>query len=66
MPKSTKVDDIYQAIKKKSLKDGMSKKKAKTKAAKIAQSKTGKSLLTGKTPKKSADARKKRLADARF
>ena len=66
MPKGTKVDSIYQAIKKKEMKKGSGKKKAQGKAARIAQSKTGKSLLTGKTPKKSADARKKRLADARF
>jgi hypothetical protein len=44
MPKGTKVDDIYQAIKKKTGNKG--------KAARIAQSKTGKSLKTGKKPKK--------------
>lgn len=44
MPKGTKVDKIYEALKKK----GMSKGKA----ARIAQSKSGQSLKTGKPPKK--------------
>jgi hypothetical protein len=43
MPKGTKVDEIYQAIKKKTGDKG--------KAARIAQSVTGKSLATGKKPK---------------
>jgi hypothetical protein len=52
MPKGTKVDKMYQAIKSSSKKAGMSDKDAKAKAAKIAQAKTGKSLATGKKPKK--------------
>lgn len=44
MPKGTKVDKIYQAIKKKTGDKG--------KAARIAQSVTGKSLKTGKKPKR--------------
>ncbi len=43
MPKNIKVDEIYQAIKKKTGDKG--------KAARIAQAKTGKSLKTGKKPK---------------
>lgn len=43
MPKGTKVDKIYEALKGR----GMSKGKA----ARIAQSKTGKSLQTGRAPK---------------
>ena len=54
MPKGTKVDKMYQAIKSSSKKAGMSDKAAKTKAAKIAQAKTGKSLATGKKPKGTA------------
>jgi hypothetical protein len=42
-PKGTKVDEIYQAIKKKTGDKG--------KAARIAQSVAGKSLATGKKPK---------------
>jgi len=42
-PKNTKVDKIYQAIKKKSGDKGM--------AAATAQNITGKSLATGKKPK---------------
>jgi hypothetical protein len=57
MPKGTKVDQIYQAIKKKTGDKG--------KAARIAQAKTGKSLKTGKKPK-SKKARKKRLEGAKF
>jgi hypothetical protein len=49
MPEGTKVDKIYKALKKK----GMSKGKA----ARIAQSKTGKSLATGKAPKKKSKKR---------
>lgn len=44
MPKGTKVDKIYQAIKRKTGDKG--------KAARIAQSVTGKSLKTGKKPKR--------------
>lgn len=44
MPKGTKVDKIYQAILKETGDAG--------KAARIAQSKTGKSLATGKKPKR--------------
>ena len=43
MPKGTKVDKMYTAM----VSQGMSKGKA----AAIAQSKTGKSLMTGKKPK---------------
>ena len=43
MPKNTKVDRMYEAMKA----EGMSKGKA----AAIAQSKTGMSLMTGKPPK---------------
>ena len=44
MPKGTKVDRIYQAIKRETGDKG--------KAARIAQAKTGKSLKTGRRPKK--------------
>ena len=44
MPRGTKVDEIYQAIKRKTGDKG--------KAARIAQAQTGKSLATGKAPKK--------------
>ena len=44
MPKNTKVHRMYEAIKE----SGASK----AKAARIAQAKTGKSLKTGKPPKK--------------
>lgn len=43
MPKGTKVEKIYQALKDEGMDAG--------KAARIAQSKTGKSLKTGKKPK---------------
>ena len=43
MPKGTKVDKMYQAM----VKQGMDKGKA----ARIAQSKTGQALATGKKPK---------------
>ena len=43
MPKGTKVDKIYEALKK----EGMDKGKA----ARIAQSKSGEALATGKPPK---------------
>jgi len=65
MPKGSKVEEMYQAIKRDSIKGGMKTKDAKTKAAKISQAKTGKSLATGKTPK-SKVARKKRLEKAKF
>ena len=44
MPKNSKVHKVYQAL----LEEGYSKEKA----AKIAQSRTGQSLKTGKPPKK--------------
>jgi hypothetical protein len=44
MPKNTKVHKMYDAIRR----GGASK----AKAARIAQSKTGKSLATGKAPKR--------------
>ena len=44
MPKGTKVDRVYQAL----LRQG----KSKGSAARIAQAQTGKSLKTGKSPKK--------------
>lgn len=43
MPKGTKVHKVYDAL--------TSKGMSKAKAARIAQSKTGKSLATGKKPK---------------
>ena len=43
MPKGTKVDKVYRAL----LRQG----KNKGSAARIAQSQTGKSLKTGKSPK---------------
>lgn len=43
MPKGSKVDRVYQALKR----EGMDKGKA----ARIAQSKTGQALATGKPPK---------------
>lgn len=45
MPKGTKVHKVYDAL--------VSKGMGKGKAARIAQSKTGKSLATGKKPKRS-------------
>lgn len=44
MPKGTKVHKIYDALRR----EGASKGKA----ARIAQSKTGRSLMTGKKPKR--------------
>jgi hypothetical protein len=44
MPEGTKVDRMYKAL----LRAG----KSKGSAARIAQAKTGKSLKTGKTPKR--------------
>ena len=46
MPKNTKVGKMFDAMRA----EGM----PKAKAAKIAQAKTGKSLKTGKTPKRNA------------
>lgn len=43
MPKGSKVDKVYKALKGKGMSSG--------KAARIAQSKTGQSLQTGKKPK---------------
>jgi len=43
MPKGTKVEKIYQALKREGASSG--------KAARIAQAKTGKSLKTGRAPK---------------
>jgi hypothetical protein len=43
MPKGTKVEKVYQALKREGADKG--------KAARIAQSQTGKSLATGKAPK---------------
>jgi len=44
MPKGTKVHSIYKEL--------LAKGYSKAKAAKISQAKTGKSLRTGKTPKR--------------
>jgi len=44
MPKGTKVDKVYKALRRKGASKG--------KAARIAQAKTGKSLKTGRKPKK--------------
>lgn len=44
MPKGTKVDNIYEALKRKGMASG--------KAARIAQSKSGQSLKTGRPPKR--------------
>lgn len=44
MPKGSKVDKMYQALKRKGASSG--------KAARIAQAKTGQSLKTGRAPKK--------------
>ena len=44
MPKGSKVDKVYQALRRAG--------KSEASAAKIAQSKTGQSLQTGKKPKK--------------
>ena len=56
MPKGTKVESVYQAIKRKTGDKG--------KAARIAQAQTGKSLATGKMPKHKA--RTKRLEGKRL
>jgi hypothetical protein len=52
IPKNTKVHKMYEAIKRDELASGASEKAAKAKAARIAQSETGKSLATGKKPKR--------------
>lgn len=52
MPKGSKVEKVYKAVKKEKEKEGMSEAEAKKHAAMIAQAKTGKSLKTGKKPKK--------------
>jgi hypothetical protein len=44
MPRGTKVDKIYRAL----VREG----KSKASAARIAQAKTGRSLATGKPPKR--------------
>lgn len=46
MPKGTKVDNVFQALKRKG--------KSVSSAAKIAQSVTGQALATGKPPKHSS------------
>ena len=53
MPKGSKVEKMYTAMKDKGMDTG--------KAARIAQSKTGLALATGKPPKSSPAAREKRL-----
>ena len=45
MPKGTKVHKVFEALKREGMDEG--------KAARIAQSKTGRALATGKKPKKS-------------
>lgn len=52
MPKDTKVHKMYEAIAEDAMQHGMSAKAAKSKGARIAQAKTGKSLATGKPPKR--------------
>ena len=54
MPKGTKVEKMYTAMKAQGMDKG--------KAARISQSKTGLALATGKPPKSSAAAREKRLS----
>ena len=51
MPKGTKVEKVDKAVVKKLEAEGRGEAEAKTRAAKIAQAKTGKSLATGKKPK---------------
>ena len=59
MPKGTKVEKMYQAIKR----GGASKGKA----ARIAQSRTGQALATGKPPKsKASQRRRKRLQNVKI
>ena len=52
MPKGTKVEKVYKAVKKKKEAAGMGEAEAKKHAAMIAQAQTGKSLKTGRKPKK--------------
>lgn len=52
MPKGTKVEKVYKAL----VRQG----KSKASAARIAQSVTGRSLATGKRPKKKKKAARKR------
>lgn len=52
MPKGSKVEKVYKAVKKKEMQMGMSKDESQMHAAMIAQAKTGKSLKTGKKPRK--------------
>lgn len=52
MPKNTKVHRMYEGM----VEHGMSK----AKAAKIAQSRTGTTLMTGKPPKRKAKRKAKR------
>lgn len=52
MPKGTKVHKIYDKIKKSQLASGASKAEAERIGAATAQKMTGKSLATGKKPKR--------------
>lgn len=52
MPKGTKVHKMYDAIKESQMAHGASKGEAERIAAATAQKKTGKSLATGKKPKR--------------
>lgn len=59
MPKGTKVHDMYDAM----VAEGMSKGKA----ARIAQSKTGQALATGKPPKGTSKTKgKARIAKRKY
>lgn len=52
IPKNTRVHEMYESMRHEGMEEG--------KAARIAQSKTGKSLATGKPPKHPAPAKKHR------
>lgn len=52
MPKGTKVHKIYEAIKKQQHAGGAGKEESERIAAATAQKMTGKSLATGKKPKR--------------
>jgi len=52
MPRNSRVDDVYQALKKQGMDSG--------KAARIAQSQTGQSLATGKKAKEGKAKGKKK------
>lgn len=52
MPKNTKVHHMYEAIKAAKMASGMSAAAAERHAAMIAQARTGKSLATGRKPKR--------------